>query len=292
MFVMPKPCIMSLLRYTLLNGRLLIVLFNVLLVKPLTAQDSHYWTQQFGSRSALMGGAVVGGVRDNSAVYYNPGALAQMDSLTVSVSANAYQLDQLDIADGAGLGLDLSSSQTQIIPLMISGVYRFKKAPQHTLGYSIIGKQQTGIKYSARTDGFLNVIQESNSPGDEEFIGQFNHKSGLNEQLFGLTYAYKFNHRFSMGVTNYVAYRTQYLEETYVARAIPDIEELYYSFVAPLVATNILYSTEFSNLRAFWKFGFSMDFDRLIELATTELLEHINGLLQRHGILSRSLRQH
>ena len=84
---------MSLLRYTLLNGRLLIVLFNVLLVIPLTAQDYHYWTQQFGSRPALMGGAVVGGVRDNSAVYYNPGALAQMDSLTVSVSANAYQLD-------------------------------------------------------------------------------------------------------------------------------------------------------------------------------------------------------
>lgn len=247
----------------LLNGRILIVLLSFVFASPLFAQDSHYWTQQFGSRSALLGGAVVGGVRDNSAVYYNPGALAQMDSLTVSVSANAYQLDQLNITDGAGQGLDLNSSQTQIIPLMISGVYRFKKAPRHTLGYSIIGKHQTGIKFSARTDGFLDVIQESNSPGAEEFIGQFNHKSGLNEQLFGLTYAYQFNRRFSLGVTHYLAYRTQYLEETYVARAIPDINEYYYSFVAPLVATNILYSAEFSNLRALWKLGFSIDLDRL-----------------------------
>jgi len=39
------------------------------------AQDSHFWTRQYGSRSALLGGAVVGGVRDSSAAYYNPGGL-------------------------------------------------------------------------------------------------------------------------------------------------------------------------------------------------------------------------
>ena len=235
----------------------------LLAIVPYCAQDTHYWTQQFGSRSALLGGAVVGGVRDNSAVYYNPGALAQIDSLTVSVSANAYQLDKFDMPDGAGAGLDLNSSQTQIIPLMISGLYRLKNAHQHTFGYSIIGKQQNGIKFSARRDGKLNVIQNSNSPGDEEFIAQYNLKTGLNEQLFGLTYAYQFNQRFSLGVTNYVAYRTQYLEESAVCRAIPDIGSYYYDYVTPLVASNYISSFEFNNIRALWKLGFSLDLDRL-----------------------------
>jgi hypothetical protein len=32
-----------------------------LVLQPVYSQDHHYWSQQFGSRSALMGGAVVGG---------------------------------------------------------------------------------------------------------------------------------------------------------------------------------------------------------------------------------------
>ena len=38
------------------------------------AQDDHYWSQQYGAESTLMGGAMVGGAGDNSAVYYNPGS--------------------------------------------------------------------------------------------------------------------------------------------------------------------------------------------------------------------------
>lgn len=38
----------------------------------LSAQDLHYWTNQFGTRSSLLGGAVVGGIKDNTAIFYNP----------------------------------------------------------------------------------------------------------------------------------------------------------------------------------------------------------------------------
>ena len=39
------------------------------------AQDSHHWTQQYGTRSTLLGGAVIGSASDLSATYYNPGAI-------------------------------------------------------------------------------------------------------------------------------------------------------------------------------------------------------------------------
>ena len=38
-------------------------------------QGGHYWTEQYGTRSILMSSAVIGGVEDLGAVYYNPGRL-------------------------------------------------------------------------------------------------------------------------------------------------------------------------------------------------------------------------
>ena len=49
---------------------LILVLFGT---SRVLAQEMNYNTFQVGSRSALMGGAVVGGVRDTSATFYNPG---------------------------------------------------------------------------------------------------------------------------------------------------------------------------------------------------------------------------
>jgi len=47
------------------------------------AQEMNYNTFQVGSRSVLMGGAVVGGVRDTSATFYNPGALAFVENASI-----------------------------------------------------------------------------------------------------------------------------------------------------------------------------------------------------------------
>ena len=86
--------------------------------EPALAQDSHYWTHQFGSRSALMGGAVVGGVDDTSAGYYNPGALSQVKNESLSVSATGYQYESISIKDGAAAGNDLDSDKVRVIPLL------------------------------------------------------------------------------------------------------------------------------------------------------------------------------
>ena len=88
----------------------------------LSAQDNHYWTHQFGTRAALMGGAVIGGVNDTSAVYYNPGRLGWISNDSLKVSADGYQLATLTIKDGAGKGQDLTSTQGDIVPLAASGV--------------------------------------------------------------------------------------------------------------------------------------------------------------------------
>ena len=71
---------------------------------PLAAQDSHYWTMQYGPRSSLLGGAVIGSVDDVSATFYNPGALGLADDLAFAVSTNVFEYSLVSLEDGGGEG--------------------------------------------------------------------------------------------------------------------------------------------------------------------------------------------
>ena len=62
-----------------------------LLPWPARAQDSQYWTLQYGPVAELLGGVVVGSTRDLSATYYNPGALALARDPSVLASVRSFQ---------------------------------------------------------------------------------------------------------------------------------------------------------------------------------------------------------
>ena len=102
----------------------------LLLLLPVlaAAQDMNYWTNQFGTRSALMGGAVVGGIKDNTAVYYNPAALAFIDSASVSASANIYRLENIKLTNAVGEGKNFSSLNLGSIPLLVRRTGESKKS--------------------------------------------------------------------------------------------------------------------------------------------------------------------
>ena len=69
---------------------------------PAQGQDTHYWTEQYGARSMLLSGSVIGSVNDMSAVFYNPGALGYLIKPELVLSASAYQIRQLKVKDGGG----------------------------------------------------------------------------------------------------------------------------------------------------------------------------------------------
>jgi len=91
------------------NKHYCLILFFLVSGSAIQAQDTHYNTFQFGARSALLGGAVIGSVNDNTAVFYNPGALGFIDTGALSINATAYQLDKIGIYNALDKQKDLKS---------------------------------------------------------------------------------------------------------------------------------------------------------------------------------------
>jgi hypothetical protein len=67
------------------SHRILLITTLTLLIATslceLQAQSGHYWTNQYGTRSMLLSGSVIGGVEDLGAVFYNPARLSQTENL-------------------------------------------------------------------------------------------------------------------------------------------------------------------------------------------------------------------
>jgi hypothetical protein len=233
------------------NRIAIIKIIFLLIANSVNSQDTHYWTQQYGTRSTLFAGAVIGGVRDNSAIYYNPGALGFLHNKDLSVSANAYQLDRIKMNNGGGTNVDLKSSTLQTMPLIISGIFKLKKRPRHTVGYCLLTKDQFNIKTSARVDDFRNLINDSLSPGDEDYIGQMNLKSSVYEMLSGWGYGFKVSDKFSIGFGNYGSYRSFHSDWYRVSRVVPTDT----SSNASIATFNRNYSIELKNVRTVFKIG-------------------------------------
>ena len=76
----------ALARISLLGG-----LVALAAVPRASAQDTHYWSIQYGPVGQLVGGQLIGGASDLSATFYNPGALALRNESSYLLSTESVQ---------------------------------------------------------------------------------------------------------------------------------------------------------------------------------------------------------
>ena len=123
------------------------------LIHEVSAQDTHYWNLQYGTRSNLLGGAVIGSVTDMAATYYNPAALALFPTQEILLSGKIYQYSALTLNNGAGPGKDLASSTIEAAPSLFAGSFTFDWLGDHTLSYSILTRQRMNFGIEGRRGG-------------------------------------------------------------------------------------------------------------------------------------------
>ena len=217
-------------------------------IKKAAAQDTHYGTNQYGARAALLGGAVVGGINDNTLIFYNPGGLAFTDTGALSINANVYQMEKIRIRNALGREQDFRSSALGSIPLLISGSIRTRNF-RLRMGYGLIAPVGFNFKANARTDSRVNIVEEPESPGAEEFIAQSSIDTRLSEitGIYGL--GYKLNDHWAVGLSNLFTVRSQNFNRTTLSRVLMNNPE------NTLISATFLRSTSYFHVRYAPKIG-------------------------------------
>ncbi|MBI4646790.1 MAG: hypothetical protein HY738_09415 [Bacteroidia bacterium] len=250
----------------------MIYICNIIIIMfalSVQAQDNHYWYQQYGARSTGLSGAVIAGIRDNSAIYYNPGAMSFIDENSVSADATVYSMSFLKIKNGLGTGNDLSSSPVMIYPQAISGILQLKKIPRLKIGYGLLTRNKSNLSINERVEMDIDILKNIN--GTERYVGAFEYNATLDEEWAGFGLSWKFSEKFAAGFSNFASIRIHSTRNFLYIRAFPknnyaitmegdtlpfytasisNYEDIKYTNVNQLFKFGFAYNSKFLNLGA------------------------------------------
>jgi hypothetical protein len=229
---------------------LIILAISTVVINNVSAQDTHYWNLQYGTRSTILGGAVIGSVSDMAATYYNPAALALFPAPEILLSGKVYQYSSLSMENGAGPGEDLTSSTIEAAPTLFAGSFTFDWLGDHTLSYSILTRQRMNYGIEGRRGG----VSDTES-GEELIAGELIANQELSDIWVGLTWAVKLGANFAVGVTPYLSVRNQKTRKHAYTENLDQIGNV--------SAAIITQQFEYKNYRLLAKAGFGANFDPL-----------------------------
>lgn len=262
----------------------IIILYSISSV----AQDRHYWYQQFGGRSTLLGGAVVGDVRDNSAAFYNPAALGFIKNNILSVSANAYNLNSYKIDNALGEGVDVKGYPFLIYPQLIGGFVPFTENQTWKWGYSLLTRNYSNYHIFSRYEDTREVFKHVQ--GDEKFIAGYEIQSKKQEQWGGITLGRMINKHWSFGATMFISYKQIQGSEKVFYKAFPQTDTPvddngdYLPFYVAKIDESRYYDIPIVNL--IWKFGLAGEYEQW-RFGVTTTLPAINLWFMKYGNVQR-----
>lgn len=210
------------------------------------AQDTNYWSNQYGTRAQLLGGTVVGSTTDLSSTFYNPGASALQTAPSLILSTDAFEYSSIEMKNGAGQGIDLRSTRGRTAPSIFTVRLTMDWLGDNSVALSYLTRHDFDIRLEQRTVGDRDVLPRA--PGDESYAGELVAERNGQETWYGLSWARPYRQNIGIGVTQYVAYRSQRSRtQTILQAATPDALDGA-SFVAVDAFT-------YYNVRILWKVG-------------------------------------
>jgi len=185
-----------------------------------TAQDAQYWTNDYGNRARLLGGAMVGSASDLSAVYYNPGRLALLESPEAFLSGIVFSYDYLSLSNPIGPGERITSSRFNAAAALIAGELRFDWLGDSHLAYSYMSRHSFDVRLKDET-----ILEQPQRPDLQDLdllAGNVSYETRLSEHWAGVTWAKPLGREFGVGVSAFVAVRNQRARRSLDVQAVSD----------------------------------------------------------------------
>jgi hypothetical protein len=236
-------------RHRVLHFLAVVVLTLLPPLQSSRGQDTQYWNIQYGTRSTLLGGAVIGSVSDLSATYYNPGALGLSKISGLILSTGVYQGNSLKL-EGTGIEKrQISSFGFDVAPSLVAGRFPADSGAADRLSYSLLTRQRANLKLQWRFVGTkedIPGVAGSGAISQEASILQ-----DMSEMWAGLSWSRPLGKVVGLGVTTYFALRSQEKGMNLSAYALTDSSGV----------TGLKYETnyDFYNVRVLWKAGLALD---------------------------------
>ena len=178
-----------------------------LFLTTISAQESNYAVYEVGANSAMLGGAVTAGVKDNSAIFYNPGALVFVEKSNLSIETASFFGGFLKIKNGAGTNVDIRSSSVDVIPSIIAGTIKSKNLEDWTFSYAVMTTYSSFIQFNNRVSKFYDVVPSQ--PGDEYYVGIYDYSNKMRDIRIGAAASKKISDNLGIGASLFGVYRNQ-----------------------------------------------------------------------------------
>lgn len=173
----------------------------VLAATPCSAQDAHYWTYGYGPIGQLTEGALVGGVSDLSAVYYNPAALALIEQPRFVLGLSSIELASVDLPGAAGSGLAFDSKVFAVVPSLVAGHLGGHAGKRDRFAYAFLSRHNTDWDLA-----YTSVHVSSSPVGSASFARL---RERLSEYWVGGSWSRMLRPGLALGVSPFFAFRAQ-----------------------------------------------------------------------------------
>ncbi len=175
----------------------------LLFLNSAAQNDAHYWTPQYGAKGLLLNGAVIASTEDETAVFYNPGAMGNGEEFGVSLSFFTPTYAVLKTRDYLGARSEVSDRGFGFGPGF--GAIGFKPFKSDKLRAAITSftRFRSDVRLRAREVGIVE-----NQP-DLLFMGDLEFQRNMRERWFGYGMAYRFSDHFSLGISQFITFHSE-----------------------------------------------------------------------------------
>jgi len=172
--------------------------------------DSHYWSHQFGARGLLLNGAVISSSEDETAIFYNPGAIAMDKNLGFAFSFLSPTFSQLTSENFLAQSNSISNRGLGFSPGFTAIRFKPFKSDKVVMGLASFTRYRSRINYSGR---ITDVIQDATN---FVFRSDLQFSRNKSEDWYGIALGYKLSDHFGFGVSQFSVWHDQNLNYNFI----------------------------------------------------------------------------